>query len=156
MEGKKHTYHLPHTEELQKKVLKLEEKPIKGAAGADKHSEESNPEEIAREEEDKEELMENPASLYGSLRAPDPYGPGHSAMHHEAHQQHHPGVHPRPLHDAPHHHFEVTAKQASYGSAKEEAENEYMSTGRERKNSSSSGKGPDWIHPEKLSAEERD
>ncbi len=75
-------------------------------------------------------------------------------MHHEAHQQHHPGVHPHPPHDAPHHHLEVTAKQASYGSA-QEAENDYMSTGRERKNSSS-GKGLDWMHPEKLSAEERD
>ncbi len=62
MEGQKHTYHLPHTEELQKKVLKLEEKPMKAS---DKHNEESNPEEIAREEEDKEEMMENPASLYG-------------------------------------------------------------------------------------------
>ena len=98
--------------------------------------------------------MENPATLYGQVAA-DPYGPGHSAKHHQAHLQHHPGVHPP--HDAPHHHLEVTSIQATYGIA-QEAENDYMSLGRERKNSSSSGKGksPAWMHPENLTAEERD
>jgi hypothetical protein len=106
-------FHLPRTEDLEKKTLKLEEKLTKAKKP---DQEDKNPEE---REEERDEVLDDPASLYGQ-NVKEPFGVGHSAMHLKAHMQRHPGVRSpeHPPHEAPHHHLElINKKQKSYSSA---------------------------------------